>query len=61
MSARLLYGKAIEMRHNFIDVHDVRIFVMQIEQVDLMRQHAAVEAAFLHNDDMEAIGIGIDR
>ncbi len=32
------------MGYDFSDMHDVGVFVMQVEQVVLVRQHAAVEA-----------------
>ena len=49
------------MRDHLVDVHHVGVLVMHVEQIDLVRQHAAVEAAFLDHDDVEAVGIGIDR
>src|ERR1700758_1306821 len=49
-----------QMRYHFVDVHHICIFVMHIEEIDLMREQAAVEAAFLHEHDMEAIRIGVD-
>ena len=42
-------------------MHHVGIFVVQVEQVDLVRQRAAIEAAFLHQHDVIAVRIGIDR
>ncbi len=33
--------------NDLVDAHDVGVLVVQVEQVDLVRQHAAVEAAFL--------------
>src|SRR5207244_7852704 len=35
--------------------------VVHVEQVDLVRQDAAVKAAFLDQHDMETVRIGIDR
>ena len=39
----------------------IGIFVMQVEQIDLVAQHGAVKAALLHQHIMEGIGIGINR
>ena len=48
------------MGDHFIDAHHVGVFVMQIEQVYLVRKNAAVEAAFLDDDDVKAVGVGVD-
>ena len=42
-------------------MHHVGVFVVQVEQVDLVRQRAAIEAAFLRQHDVVAVRIGIDR
>src|SRR4051812_49660452 len=60
-SARLPHLHAVEMSHDLVEVHHVGIFVMHVEQIDLVRKLAAVETAFLHQYDMEAVGIGVDR
>ena len=54
-------AEAVEMRDDLVDVHHVGILVMQVEQIDLVREQAAVEAAFLHQHDVEAVRIGVDR
>src|SRR5262245_56428425 len=41
-------------------MHDVGIFVMEIEQIDLVSELGAVERALLHQRYMKAVGIGID-
>ena len=43
-----------------VEVHHVAIFVVHVEQVDLVRQDAAIETAFLHQHDVEAVRIGVD-
>jgi hypothetical protein len=37
---------AFEIFLGFFECHDVRVFVMEIEEVDLMRQRAAVKDTF---------------
>ena len=49
------------MGRHLIDVHHIRVFVVHVEQVDLVGQNAAVEAALLHQHDVEAQRIGVDR
>ena len=56
-----LIAMPLEMRNHLVDMHHVHVFVMHVEQVDLVRQDAAVEAALLHQHHMVAVGIGIDR
>ena len=46
------------MRDDGIDAHDVGIFVVQIEQVDLVRDPAAIEAALLDQRNVEPVGVG---
>jgi len=50
----------IEMRLNLGELHHVGVFVMHVEQVDLVGQLGLVERAFLDDRDVEAIRIGID-
>src|ERR1700736_2907526 len=52
--------EAIEMREHLFDVHDVGVFVMQIEQIDLVADQRAVVGAFLDHHVVEAVGIGVD-
>jgi hypothetical protein len=40
---------------DFLQVHDIGIFVMQIKQVDLVGQEASVKAAFFHHNGMKTI------
>ena len=40
---------------------DVDILVVHVEQVDLVREQAAVEAALLHQHHLVAVRIGVDR
>jgi hypothetical protein len=49
------------MGHHVVDMHHVGVFVMQVEEVDLVGQRAPVEAALLHQDDVKAVRVGIDR
>src|SRR5262245_12443217 len=56
-----LAREAVEMREHLLDVHDVGIFVVQVEQIDLVVDQRAVVGAFLHHNVVEAVGIGIDR
>ena len=53
--------QAFEMLDHLVDMHHVGIFVMQVEQIDLVAQHRAVVGAFLDHDVVEAVGIGVDR
>src|SRR5262245_40249447 len=48
------------MGHHLIDVHHIRVLMVHVEQVDLVGQNAAVEAALLHQHDVKAQRIGID-
>src|SRR5258706_9089500 len=52
---------AFEMLDHLVDMHYVGIFVMEVEQIDLVAQHRAVIGAFLDDDVVEAVGISIDR
>ena len=49
------------MHQHLVNMHHIGILMVQVEQIDLMRQHAAIQAAFLDQRDVEAVGIGIDR
>jgi len=51
---------AVQMLHNLIKLHDVDVFVVQIEEIDLVNQLMPVERAFLHQRDVEAVRIRID-
>ncbi len=46
------------MGNHLAELHHVGIFVVQIEQIDLVRDFAAVEDTFLDNPYMESLGIG---
>src|SRR6476659_7045095 len=46
-------GKSVEVRDDIVDMHHIGIFVMQVKQIDLVRDHQAIEHAFLSNGHME--------
>jgi hypothetical protein len=48
------------MGNNLVDLHDVGIFVVEVEQVDLVRERTAIETALLDQDNMKSVGIGVD-
>ena len=43
------------MSHDLVDVHDVAVFVMEVEEVDLVGRLAAVEDGFFGNQDAEVV------
>src|SRR5206468_3076079 len=45
--ARLPHRQRLKMRDHLVETHHVGIFVVHVEQIDLVREQAAVEAAFL--------------
>src|SRR6266446_6688079 len=49
------------MRDHFFDMHDVRIFVMEIEEIDLMAERRAIIGALLDDDAVECVRVSIDR
>ena len=49
----------MEVRDHLVDMHDVNILVVQVEEVDLVRELCAVEGALLDERDMEAAGVGV--
>ena len=49
------------MRNDLVEMHDVDIFVMEIEKIDLMGEFGAVEGAFLDQRDMESRGVAVHR
>src|SRR5262245_49758585 len=49
------------MRQHLVEVHHVGVFVVHVEQIYLVRELAAIEAAFLDQYDMETAGIGVDH
>ena len=53
------FGEGFEALGHFFDVHDVGVFVVHVEQVDLVREQAAVVGALLDEDDVEAVGVGV--
>src|SRR5882672_5538364 len=55
-----LLCQTIEVREHFLDMHDVRIFMMQVEQVDLVVDHGAIVGAFLDHRIVKTVRIGID-
>ena len=48
------------MRQHLLDVQDVGVFVMQVEQVDLVAQRRAIIGAFLDHHIVESVGERID-
>ena len=54
-------GETVEVLDHLVQVQHVGIFVVQIEQVDLVRQGRAVETALLHQRHVEAVGIAVDH
>ena len=42
-------------------MHDIGVFVMQVEQVDLVRQFGPIKAAFFGHNHVKAMRIAIDR
>ena len=50
-----LFLHAIQMRDDLIDMHDIGIFVMQIEEIDFVRNLAPVKAAFFGHHHVEAV------
>jgi len=55
------FGEALKMRDHFCEVHDIGIFVVQVEEVDLMVEERAVKGALFHDHAVEAVGIGVNR
>ena len=49
------------MRNDLVEMHDVDVFVMEIEKIDLMGEFGAVEGAFLDQRDMESRGVAVHR
>src|SRR5262249_34061478 len=58
-STRHLQG--VEMSHHLVDMHDVGVFVMQIEQIDLVSELGAIEGAFLDQGDVKTVGVTVDH
>ena len=54
-------ASTVEMAHDLVDMQHVDVLVVHVEQVDLVREDAAVEAAFLDQRHVEAVRIGVDR
>ena len=49
-----------KMRHDIVEDHHVGIFVVHVEQVDLVRDFRPVEDAFLCDGRVIPIGVSID-
>ena len=47
------------MRRNLVDSHHIGVFVVQVEQIDLVGQLRAVEHAFLDDGEVKAVGVGL--
>src|SRR5262245_11165926 len=58
---RAVHAHGVERCADLVYMHDVDVFVMQVEQIDLMGKFGAVEGAFLDHRDMEAGGIAVHR
>lgn len=54
-------GKLIEVRFDFVEMHDVDILMMQVEKIDLVNQLRAVERTLLDDRDVKSIRIGVHR
>ena len=50
-----------KMGDHLVGVHDIGVFMMHVEQVYLVRQQAAVEAALLDKHYMITVRVGVDR
>src|SRR5262249_3285047 len=61
-SARLFHGRALcrEMGDDLIYVYHVGILVMQVEEIDLVREQTAIKTRFFDEDNMIAMRIGVD-
>ena len=55
----LCLRESLEVLGELVQVHDVRILVVHVEEVDLVRQLGAVVDALLGDDDVEAVGVGV--
>src|SRR3984893_2103306 len=49
------------MLDHLFDMHHISVFVMEIEEIDLMAQERPVVGAFLDDDAVESVGISVDR
>src|SRR5262245_33222425 len=49
------------MRDDLVEMHDIDVFVMKIEKIDLMGELGTVEGAFLDHRAMEAGGVAVHR
>jgi hypothetical protein len=58
---RALQTNRPKVGQNFINVHNVRVFMVHVEQVDLVRQFGPIIRAFLNNRDVKATRIAIDN
>ena len=56
----LRWRQRVQMCDDLRRLHHVGIFVVQVEKIDLVAEHGAVIGAFLDQDRMEAVGIGVD-
>lgn len=59
-SAGFTHSDPIKMSDDLRDLHHIGIFVMHVEQIDLVGNQAAVETALLHKHDVQTAGMGID-
>ena len=49
------------MGDHILHMEHIGVFMMQVEKIDLVAQHGAVKAAFLHQHIVEGVRISIDR
>src|SRR5262249_37702440 len=49
------------MGNHLFDMHDVGVFVMEVEEIDLMAERRPIIGALLDDDAVECIGVSIDR
>jgi hypothetical protein len=59
-STRFARPLLAELLFDFFKLHDIRIFVMQIKQIDFVGQKASVEDAFFNDRNMVAQRIGVN-
>ena len=52
---RSCQSNAFKVAFNLVEVHHIGIFMVEIKKVDFVGQEAAVKAALLHHNGMEAV------
>ena len=51
---------SLQMLADFFEVHDVRVLVVHVKQVDLVREETAIKAAFFHDHGMESVRVRVN-